>query len=177
MSLLKIPMTKPSSVAQGVSMWEWSGSAFDEGEKAAKWFSDYLGKQSRWFETETRPSPPQFAPDYTTTFANTFPFIGCLSGFFRLTEYTSFRTGAYEPIIVDNCDPFGEDLWDEVMIKELVFQGVVRLCSRCKVFFGKDMVWNWHITNNNQGKGNKTIKVGDSISVIRKIPPRAEAPV
>ncbi|CAN6874986.1 unnamed protein product [Brassica oleracea] len=31
MSLLKIPMTKPSSVAQGVSMWEWSGSAFDEG--------------------------------------------------------------------------------------------------------------------------------------------------
>ena len=31
-------------------------------------------------ETETRPSPLQFAPDYTTTFANTFPFIGCLSG-------------------------------------------------------------------------------------------------
>lgn len=28
-------------------MWEWSGSAFDEGEEAAKWFSDYLGKQSR----------------------------------------------------------------------------------------------------------------------------------
>lgn len=47
MSLLKIPRTKPSSVAQGVSVWEWSGSAFDEGEKAAKWFSDYLGKQSR----------------------------------------------------------------------------------------------------------------------------------
>lgn len=47
MSPLKIPMTKPSSVAEGVSMWEWSGSAFDEGEEAAKWFSDYLGKQSR----------------------------------------------------------------------------------------------------------------------------------
>ncbi|CAN7078837.1 hypothetical protein Bca4012_077904 [Brassica carinata] len=171
MSLLKIPRTKPSSVAQGVSVWEWSGSAFDEGEKAAKWFSDYLGKQSRWFETETRPSPLQFAPDYTTTFANTFPFIGCLS---EPVPMNRFRPN----IIVDNCDPFGEDLWDEVMIKELVFQGVVRLCSRSKVFFGKDMVWNWHITNNNnQGKGNKTIKVGDSISVIRKIPPRAEAPV
>lgn len=47
MSPLKIPLTKPSSVAEGVSMWEWSGSAFDEGEEAAKWFSDYLGKQSR----------------------------------------------------------------------------------------------------------------------------------
>ena len=47
MSLLKIPLTTPSWVAEGVSMWEWSGSAFDEGEEAAKWFSDYLGKQSR----------------------------------------------------------------------------------------------------------------------------------
>ena len=47
MSPLKIPLTKPSSVAEGVSMWEWTGSAFDEGEEAAKWFSDYLGKQSR----------------------------------------------------------------------------------------------------------------------------------
>lgn len=47
MSPLKIPLTKPSSVAEGVSMWEWSGSAFDEGEEAAKWFSDYLRKQSR----------------------------------------------------------------------------------------------------------------------------------
>ena len=47
MSPLKIPLTKPSSVAEGVSMCEWSGSVFDEGEEAAKWFSDYLGKQSR----------------------------------------------------------------------------------------------------------------------------------
>lgn len=35
-------------------------------------------------------------------------------------------------ILVDNCDPFGEDLWDEIKINDLVFQGV-RLCSRCKV--------------------------------------------
>ncbi|KAG2261979.1 hypothetical protein Bca52824_069058, partial [Brassica carinata] len=72
-------------------MWDWFGSAFDEGEEAAKWFSSYLGKQSRsvrfnkelrssFFlnfdtKTETRHSPPEFAPGYTTTFANTFPFI------------------------------------------------------------------------------------------------------
>lgn len=47
MNILKIPMVQPCVVANGVSVWEWSGSAFDEGEEAAKWFSDFLGKTSR----------------------------------------------------------------------------------------------------------------------------------
>lgn len=47
MKTLKIPMVQPSAVADGVSVWEWTGSAFDEGEEAAKWFSDFLGKPSR----------------------------------------------------------------------------------------------------------------------------------
>jgi len=38
------------------------------------------------------------------------------------------------------------------------------------------MVWNWNLTNT-EGEGKKTIKVGDTISVIRKIPSRAEAAV
>ncbi|CDY29104.1 hypothetical protein HID58_086265 [Brassica napus] len=218
---LKIPLTKPSSVAEGVSMWEWTGSAFDEGEEAAKWFSDYLGKQSRLVrfnnETETRPSPPEYAAGYSTTFANTFPFM--VSSQASLDKLNTILTepvpiNRFRPnILVDNCDPFGEDLWDEIKINDLVLQGV-RLCSRCKlptvnqetgvpdaaepietlmkfrsdkvlmphkkphgkVFFGKDMVWNWNITNN-QGKGNKTIKVGDSISVLRMISSVSEAAV
>ncbi|CAA7014857.1 unnamed protein product [Microthlaspi erraticum] len=231
MEPLKIPLTKPSSVAEGVSMWEWSGSAFDEGEDAAKWFSDYLGKQSRLVrfnkETETRPSPPEFADGYSTTFADMFPFL-----FASQASLDQLNTLLPEPVpinrfrpnfLVDNCDPFGEDLWDEIKINDLVFQGV-RLCSRCKVptvnqetgvpgaatvnqetgvpgaaeptetlmkfrsdkvlmpdkkprgkvFFGKEMVWNWN-GSNSEDKGKKTIKVGDTISVLRKIPSRAEA--
>ncbi|CAN8246114.1 unnamed protein product [Cochlearia groenlandica] len=221
MSPLKVPMTKPNSVAEGVSMWEWSGSAFDEGEEAAKWFSDYLGKESRLVrfnkETETRPSPPEYAEGYSTTFADTFPFLVASQA-----SLDQLNTLLPEPvlinrfranIIVDNCDPFGEDLWDEIKINDLVLQGV-RLCSRCKVptvnqetgvpgateptetlmkfradnvlmpdkkpsgmvFFGKEMVWNWNISNG-EGKGKKTIKVGDTISVLRKIPSIAEAAV
>ncbi|ESQ39554.1 hypothetical protein EUTSA_v10001183mg [Eutrema salsugineum] len=219
MSPLKIPLTKPSSVAEGVSMWEWSGSAFDEGEEAAQWFSDYLGKQSRLVrfnkETETRPSPPEFAPGYSTTFADLFPFL-----FASQASLDQLNTLLPEPVpinrfrpnfLVDNCDPFGEDLWEGIKINDLVFQGV-RLCSRCKVptvnqetgvpggaeptatlmkfrsdsilmpdkkprgkvFFGKEMVWNWNITNI-EGEGKKTIRVGDSISVLSKISSRAEA--
>lgn len=221
MSPLKIPLTKPSSIAEGVSMWEWSGSAFDEGEEAAKWFSDYLGKQSRLVrfnkETETRPSPPEFAAGYSTTFADMFPFL-----FASQASLDQLNTLLPEPVpinrfrpnfLVDNCDPFGEDLWDEIKINELVFQGV-RLCSRCKVplvnqetgvpgaaeptetlmkfrsdkvlmpdkkargkvYFGKEMVWNWNISNS-EGKGSKTIRVGDTISVLKMMTSITEAAV
>ena len=99
MILLKIQLSEPSSVAKDVSMWEWSGSAFDEGEE--KMGLDYLGKKTplvrfnkgfnskffficnRWkpavnqvflfenydTETETIPSPLAYAAGYSTTFA------------------------------------------------------------------------------------------------------------
>lgn len=47
MNPLKVPLSKPSQTADGVSVWEWEGSAFDEGYEASKWFSSYLGKESR----------------------------------------------------------------------------------------------------------------------------------
>ena len=47
MDILKVSMSTPQEIADGVSIWEWSGSALDEGADAAKWFSDYLGKSSR----------------------------------------------------------------------------------------------------------------------------------
>lgn len=47
MAPLKIPLSNPSEVTDGVSVWEWSGSAMDEGAEAAMWFSTHLGKPSR----------------------------------------------------------------------------------------------------------------------------------
>lgn len=47
MDALKIPLTEPPAIADGVSVWEWTGSAFDEGNEASEWFSNYLGKPSR----------------------------------------------------------------------------------------------------------------------------------
>ena len=44
---LKVSFTKPSLSSDGVSIWEWSGSALDEGDEAAKWFTEFLGKPSR----------------------------------------------------------------------------------------------------------------------------------
>lgn len=47
MQALKIPMSKPRDTVDGVSVWEWSGSALDEGAEASNWFTNYLGKSSR----------------------------------------------------------------------------------------------------------------------------------
>lgn len=46
MNMLKIPLVIPSGTADGVSVWEWCGSALDEGADASNWFSKYLGKPS-----------------------------------------------------------------------------------------------------------------------------------
>ena len=47
MDVLKVHLGKPPLMVDNVSVWEWSGSAFDEGAAAAEWFSKYLGKTSR----------------------------------------------------------------------------------------------------------------------------------
>lgn len=47
MDALKVCLGKQCAKADAVSVWEWSGSALDEGEEASKWFSTYLGKPSR----------------------------------------------------------------------------------------------------------------------------------
>lgn len=47
MNMLKVPLVKPHVVSDGVSILEWSGSALDEGNEAADWFTKFLGKTSR----------------------------------------------------------------------------------------------------------------------------------
>ena len=47
MEPLKIPLAAEHATIDDVSVWEWSGSAFDEGAEAAEWFSTYFEKPSR----------------------------------------------------------------------------------------------------------------------------------
>lgn len=47
MAELKVSLSRPNVMKDGVSVWEWSGSALDEGDEAAHWFTSYLGKTCR----------------------------------------------------------------------------------------------------------------------------------
>uniref|UniRef100_A0A0D6QUB5 MOSC domain-containing protein n=1 Tax=Araucaria cunninghamii TaxID=56994 RepID=A0A0D6QUB5_ARACU len=123
-----------------VSMWEWSGSALDEGDNAANWFSTYLGKPSRLvrFDTvsEVRPTDKDYARGYKTMFADEYPFLVISQG-----SLDSLNKNLKEPlpinrfrpnIFLEGCEPFAEDLWKKLRINGLTFHGV-KLCARCKV--------------------------------------------
>jgi uncharacterized protein YcbX len=47
MDTLKVPLAAERATLDDVSVWEWSGSAYDEGAEAAEWFSTYFGKPAR----------------------------------------------------------------------------------------------------------------------------------
>ena len=47
MDILKVPLKNRHDVMENVSVWEWTGSALDEGPEASEWFSNFLGKPSQ----------------------------------------------------------------------------------------------------------------------------------
>jgi len=47
MEPLKIPLCVECATINDVSVWEWAGSAYDEGAEAAEWFSTFLGCPTR----------------------------------------------------------------------------------------------------------------------------------
>lgn len=140
MDELKISLSKSNEIADDVSVWEWSGSALDEGAEASKWFSDYLGKPSRLVRfnevSETRPVDPDYARGYKVMFSDGYPFLllsqGSLDALNKLLK-EPVPVNRFRPnILVDGCEPFSEDLWMEMKINKLAFRGV-KLCARCKV--------------------------------------------
>ncbi|KAG2684996.1 hypothetical protein I3843_10G100500 [Carya illinoinensis] len=140
MNVLKVSLSKPHGTADGVSVWEWSGSALDEGDEASQWFSDFLGKPCRLvrFNTasETRPVEPEYAPGHKVLFSDMYPYMllsqGSLDALNELLN-NPIPINRFRPnILVDGCEPFAEDLWTEIRINNFTFQGV-KLCSRCKV--------------------------------------------
>ncbi|GKV45434.1 hypothetical protein SLEP1_g52511 [Rubroshorea leprosula] len=140
MNMLRVSLSKPQQVTDGVTVWEWSGSALDEGQEASEWFTNYLGKPARLVrfnaESETRLVDPQYASGHRVMFSDGYPFMvisqgsmDALNGILKEpVPVNRFRPN----ILVDGCEPFSEDLWGEVRISKFMFEGV-KLCSRCKI--------------------------------------------
>ncbi|KAI4332082.1 hypothetical protein L6164_017020 [Bauhinia variegata] len=140
MQALKVCLSKPREVADGVSVWEWSGSALDEGAEASQWFTDYLGKTSRLVRfnaaSEARAVDRNYGPGHTTMFSDGYPFLllsqESLDALNNLLK-EPLPINRFRPnILVEGAEPFSEDLWTEIKISKFTFQGV-KLCSRCKV--------------------------------------------
>nr|CAB3454248.1 unnamed protein product [Digitaria exilis] len=140
MDPLNIPLAAECATVDDVSVWEWSGAAYDEGTEAAEWFSAYFGKPSRLVrfkaESETRPTDPDYAQGYKIMFTDCFPFLiasqGSLDALNEILKEPVPMNRFRPNILVDGCHPYSEDLWKSIKINNLTFQGV-KLCNRCKV--------------------------------------------
>lgn len=141
MELLQIPLiTSKARRLENASVWEWAGSALDEGSEAAEWFMRYLGKPCRLvrFDTDkmTRLTDPRYSRGYKVTFSDGYPFLLISEASLdALNERlpNPLPINRFRPnIFVQGCEPFAEDLWQTFTISNLKFHGV-KLCSRCKV--------------------------------------------
>ncbi|VFQ85476.1 unnamed protein product [Cuscuta campestris] len=102
---LQVPLSKPSLVTtDGVSVWEWCGSAFDEGDEAARWFSNYLGKPARLVHfneaSETRPVDANYATGYKVKFCDGYPFLVLSQG-----SLDALNALLKDPILVNRFRP------------------------------------------------------------------------
>ncbi|CAL5072837.1 unnamed protein product [Urochloa decumbens] len=140
MEPLKIPLASECATIYDVSVWEWSGSAYDEGPEAAEWFSTFFGNPTRLVrfkeESEARLTDPDYARGYKTMFSDGFPFLitsqGSLDALNEILK-EPIPINRFRPnILVEGCHPYAEDLWKTIKINKLTFRGV-KLCGRCKV--------------------------------------------
>ncbi|XP_029128855.1 mitochondrial amidoxime-reducing component 1 isoform X2 [Cajanus cajan] len=141
MQPLKICLSKQHEVTDAVTVWEWTGSALDEGAEASRWFSDYLGKPCQLVRFNTASEVRQVDPDYVgskhhTYFSDGYRFLllskESLDALNELLKEPMLINRFRPNILVEGCDPYSEDLWTEIKISSFSFLGV-KLCSRCKV--------------------------------------------
>ncbi|KAK9821302.1 hypothetical protein WJX81_005032 [Elliptochloris bilobata] len=132
-----------------VTCWEWAGTARDEGDFAANWLREVLGKPVRLVrymgkagvgdadgDPARRPVDPDFGKGYENTFSDGFPIH--LTAEESLVDLNK-RLEAPLPmdrfranIVVAGGEPWAEDEWAGLRIGSLEFSSV-KPCGRCKV--------------------------------------------
>lgn len=154
---LKVPLFADRTGQEplhNVSVWDWKGAAWDEGEGPAQWLSSYLEKPCRLLRyagdgfqgpavshAARRPTDAGFAQGYETAFADGFPFL--LASQASLTDLnaklaTGLPMNRFRPnLIVQGSQPWQEDHWKAFRIahedgRSTAFRSV-KPCSRCKV--------------------------------------------
>ena len=125
-----------------VNVWKSKGvHAIDQGEDAAAWFSDWLGRSVRLVhiaEGYKRLVNEQYVvnPDDHTGFSDGYPIL--LTSEEGLQDLNSrlqspVPMNRFRPnLVVKGCKPFEEDTWNRIRIGNVEL-AVVKPCARCEV--------------------------------------------
>ncbi|CAL8463480.1 g3014 [Coccomyxa elongata] len=158
MEPLQVPLV-PRPVADAelkeCTCWDWKGLAQDEGEDAAAWLTNFLGKPVRLVRYVGTPQPngaeadPKrrecelpFGKGIETAFADGYPFLIATESSLadlnnRMPEPLPMDRFRPNLVIDDSVEPWAEDDWHALSIvgppdRKVEFLSV-KPCSRCKV--------------------------------------------
>ncbi len=133
---------RESGAVQPVNIWKSKGvHAVDQGADSAQWFSDWLGVEVRLVhiaEGYQRKVNAKYAinSDDHTGFADGYPIL--LVSAESLADLNSrlespVPMNRFRPnIVVQGCDAFAEDTWNEIQIGGVKL-AIVKPCPRCEV--------------------------------------------
>lgn len=139
---LRVPLARPAAPTVSVVVWRDACDAVDEGDEAAAWFSQHLGRPARLVrmaDSFRRAVNPHYAPRPASVgFADAFPALVISQASLddlnrRLVErgktpvtMTHFRSN----IVVGDCPPYAEDGWRAVQAGQVTLD-LVKPCGRC----------------------------------------------
>ena len=122
-----------------VEIWGQQVEARDCGEKAAIWWSEYLGEPCRMVFMEedcVRPVYPDSDRTSTVGFADRFPLLLISEASIDfLNQHLSKQVNAlrFRPnIVVSGCGAFEEDQWQRIRIGNVEFE-LAEPCVRCGI--------------------------------------------
>jgi uncharacterized protein len=134
------PETKPS---RSIQVWSFSGPADDEGEAAAAWWSDYLGRPARlvrWNPDVIRWSDPKWTGDFRApnAFSDGYPILVISEA--SLTDLNQRRQpeppllmNRFRPnLVLAGTAPYAEDHHSQLQIGAIELKSV-KPCPRCVV--------------------------------------------
>eukprot|EP00775_Hariotina_reticulata_P009814 gene9814-9972_t len=167
MPQLQVPLADPSGAVQPeqlktVTVWEWTGTAVDEGEAAAAWFSQFLETPCRLVRhvgggsvpNAVRPTDPEFAPTHEVKFVDGYPILVALEENLADLNARLASSGSnpqalpmqrFRPNIVlaGAGSPWCDDGWKRIAVGPAGVQQTdngtgavldyVKPCDRCKV--------------------------------------------
>jgi hypothetical protein len=128
------------SKTKTVSIWNDSCNAYDAGDKAGQWLSQFLGLECRlvYFpEDEVRIVDQTYAQQGDrTAFSDGFPMLLISQDSLddlNMRLASPVPMARFRPnIVVSGCAPYAEDNWHRLKIGDLEMR-IVKSCSRCVI--------------------------------------------
>lgn len=135
-----VPLEPGDGARRRVQVWRYQGEAIDQGDAAARFLSELLGRSLRLVRMpadHARRVNPQYAPiEALASFVDGYPFL--LLGQGSLDDLGA-RLAAPLPVerfrsnlLVSGAEPYAEDGWRRIRIGALELL-IVKPCDRCSI--------------------------------------------